>query len=415
MSRVITIFSALLKSWIRSGTGVFFSFLFPVMLLLIFGTIFGGTGASTYLLHVQNLDLEDGAPTELSQALIDALNETGAFEIRSLPADINVSTYVKEQASFTAYRVLVIPEGFQRKALNKSISVRISVILDTLTQVESMYGTFMNETEQQQLQAAREILKNTTFNSENAELLFLRDEGDTTAIIVEGIIRSVIEAFNKVLIGAEDISSLSSQPLATRRLKAADYYVPGYIAAFIMANGIIGVTSTISEYMRNGIIKRLASTPLSKSTWILGNVLQQTFLSLVLTAIMVLLGWIVFGVQAIPDVYAITLIFLGSVVFCSIGMILGGVIKDVEAAAAAGNAIAFPMMFLSGAFWPIEMMPSYMQIIAKALPLYYFHDGLRAIMIYQNPAQALTAFMVLSASTILFISAAIKVTKWKEL
>jgi ABC-2 type transport system permease protein len=298
------------------------------------------------------------------------------------------------------------------------MSIRIGVVIDTLVQIEETYGSYMNESDLQNLTERREAWsdwKNATLTAESAEILLLMDEGDTAAPIIKGIIYSVANAFNNKLVGAEEIVNIVSKPIVERELKAADYYLPGYIAAFIMTNGIIGATSTISEYRRNGTVKRLAATPLPKSSWVLGNVLQQTLLAFILTAIMIGIGWLIFGVRAYPDAYALLLIFIGAVAFCSVGMVLGGVIRDVEAATGAGNAIAFPMMFLSGAFWPIEMMPSYLQTIAKILPLYYFHDGLRNIMIYHNPAQSLIPFMILGAFAIIFVMIAMKVTKWKEL
>jgi ABC-2 type transport system permease protein len=252
-------------------------------------------------------------------------------------------------------------------------------------------------------------------SSENAEVLLLTDEGDTSAAVVKGIISSVINAFNNGLIGAEGVVGIGENQLAQRGFSAVDYYLPGYIAAFIMTNGIIGVAANTSEFRRNGVIKRLAATPLSKRSWIIGNMLHQALLAFILTLTMIAIAWVIFGVRAIPDVYALSLIFLGSVVFCSIGIVIGGAIKDVEAASAAGNAIGFPMMFLSGAFWPIEMMPAFMQGVAKCMPLYYFHDGLRQIMIYRNPAQALVPFLLFGALAVVFVALAVKVTKWKEL
>jgi ABC-2 type transport system permease protein len=418
MRGVLAIFSALTKSWLRSKMGVFFSFLFPVMLLLIFGTVFSGTESTKYTLHIQNFDIDNGEQTNLSEAFINALDSTGAFIIENLDPNINVTNYVKENPSFSRYRILIIPEGFQQNAINKSMSIRIGVVIDTLVQIEETYGSYMNESDLQNLTERREAWsdwKNATLTAESAEILLLMDEGDTAAPIIKGIIYSVANAFNNKLVGAEEIVNIVSKPIVERELKAADYYLPGYIAAFIMTNGIIGATSTISEYRRNGTVKRLAATPLPKSSWVLGNVLQQTLLAFILTAIMIGIGWLIFGVRAYPDAYALLLIFIGAVAFCSVGMVLGGVIRDVEAATGAGNAIAFPMMFLSGAFWPIEMMPSYLQTIAKILPLYYFHDGLRNIMIYHNPAQSLIPFMILGAFAIIFVMIAMKVTKWKEL
>jgi len=391
--------------------------MFPAMLLLIFGTVFGGAGAQTYTLHVQNLDLVDGEPTELSSALINILDSTGTFKIENLPADVDIADYVREHPSFTDYRILVIPENFQQKAMDKSIYVRAGVILDTLSFVVENYGYTMTENQVGSIENGMDVLKmwRENMGSENAEILLLTDEGDTAAPIVRGVISSVINAFNNEMIGVEAVVSVSENQLTQRSFKAVDYYLPGYIAAFIMTNGIIGVTSNISEFRRNGVIKRLAATPLQKSSWIIGNLAHQVLLAFMLMLAMIALGWLIFGVQAIPGPYALLLIFMGTVVFCSIGMVLGGIFKDVEAASAAGNAIAFPMMFLSGAFWPVEMMPDFMQGVARCMPLYYFHDGLRQIMIYQNPTQALVPFAILGVLAAVFVYLAIKITKWKEL
>lgn len=413
-SRVV--FLALAKSWFRSKTGVFFSFLFPVMLLLIFGTVFGGDGGK-YTLYVQNLDLENGGPTELSGALVDALGSSEVFKIENLPADVDIAAYVREHPSFTSYRILVIPENFHERAIGKGIYVRTGVILDTLNFVIEDYGGEMEENQVESIENGQQALEQWRENlaAENAEILLLTQEGDTAAPIVRGVMLSVINSFNNKLIGAEAVVDVKADQLTQMGLKAADYYMPGYIAAFIMTNGIIGVTSVTSEFRRNGVVKRLAATPLPKSSWIIGNVMHQTLLAFMLMLVMVGLGWLIFGVQAIPDVYALALIFMGAVVFCSIGMVLGGVLKSVEAASAAGNAIAYPMMFLSGAFWPVEIMPSFMQTVARCLPLYHFHDGLRQIMIYQNPAQALLPFAIFGVLAAVFVYLAIKITKWKEL
>ena len=420
MRSVPSVFLALMKEWMRSKTGMFFSFLFPLMLLLIFGTVFGGTGSTTYMLHVQNFDVKDGEATELSKIFIDVLDSMEFFEIKELDPSIDVNTYVKENPSFEYnYRVLIIPEGFEQDTQGKSMSMRMGVITDTFTYIEENFSSYMSESELQAMREGREGLeqwKKMFPPSEGAELTFLAEENDMSAMAVRSILESVVNAFNNQLIGVEEQTiTITAESLVEKTMTATDYYLPGYIAAFIMTNGIMGATSVISELRRNGTVKRLAATPLPKSSWILSNVLQHTVLAFMLTAVMIIFARIIFGVSALPNLYALLLIFMGAVTFSSIGMILGGVIKDVEAASGAGSAIAFPMMFLSGAFWPIEMMPSYMQSIAKCLPLYYFHDGLRNIMILDNPSQAKVPFLVMGILAVVFICIATKITKWKEL
>ena len=411
---VLAVFSALLKGWLRSKTGVFFSFLFPAMLLLIFSTVFSGGGDGAFTLFIQNADQEQGIPTDLSVQFISALESTGALSIKYMSPEVDAATYARENPSFNyQYRILIIPEGFEEKALSRSMSVRIGVIIDTLSLVRDGYVPYISESDLEKEEKLLATVKDT-IPAEVPVVTLLTNEGDAAAPVITGIIYSVANSFSNRLINADSVLAVGSEPLEERELHAVDYFLPGFVAAFIMTNGIVGATSTISEYRRNGQVKRLAATPLPKLSWILGNILQQTVLAFALTGVMIVLGWLIFGVTLIPNGYALALIFVGAVAFCSIGMVLGGIIKDVEAAAGAGNAIAFPMMFLSGSFWQIEMMPDYMQKIAQVLPLHYFHDGLLQIMVYDNPSRSCGAFLVLGAFALLFIAIAVKVTKWRE-
>ena len=70
--------------------------------------------------------------------------------------------------------------------------------------------------------------------------------------------------------------------------------------------------------------------------------------------------------------------------FCSLGMLVGTVTKSVETASVIGNIITFPMMFLSGTFFPISIMPQYLQSVAHVLPLFYIVEGLNNVMVYGN-------------------------------
>ncbi|KXB06873.1 hypothetical protein AKJ54_01020 [candidate division MSBL1 archaeon SCGC-AAA382K21] len=416
MKKSIAVFFAVGKNWLKSKSGVFFSFMFPLMLLLIFGTVFGGEGSATYTLYVQNNDQINGEPTELSNSFINILENTGTFDIKSLDIDTNIENYLEENPSFSSRRVLVIPDNFQKKAMSRNIYVRTGIILNTLSYVSDNLENEIGENRIEYINEGISSLEDwrKSLKKENASLLLVTGEEDTASQVVKGMISSITNSFNNQLIGAQEVVEVETEKTTERKLDPVDYYLPGYIAAFIMANGIIGVTSNTSEFRRNGVIKRLAATPLNKSSWIIGNLIHQVLLAFMLTLLMIGVGWIIFGVQAIPGFYAISLIFLGAVTFCGIGMSLGGVIEDVEAANSAGNAIGFPMMFLSGAFWPLEMMPGFMQTVAKIMPLYHFHDGLRQIMIHGNPSQASIPFVILGVLAVVFLGIAIKVTKWKE-
>jgi ABC-2 type transport system permease protein len=419
--KAITIFKAVTKNWIRSRSGLFFSILFPILLLLVFGAIFSGVGgASKYDLFVQNLDVNaaDGKPSDLSTTFIEALNSTETFAIRDIPPDENATEYAREVLGPLGgnMRILIISEGFQDDLVNGTLKVRIGISYDTLNTSYWYFEPNMSDAQKIAFQQGLAQMQqyNATVPDTKSSLTIMLDQSDQSAAMVKSIIVSVANAFNYQMIGAENVINFNETSVTTKRFGAVDLYVPGITAAFIMTNGIIALAATATEFKRRGIIKRLSITPLTKIDWIIGNVLSQALLNLMLAAIMIAVGWLIFNVRVIPDAITIVMILLGSIMFSGIGMALSGFIKDVEAASAIGNAIAFPMMFLSGTYFPIEMMPSYLRGISNVLPLTYLSQGLKSAMLYKDPEGIYINMAIVAVLAVAFIIVGALVTRWKS-
>lgn len=78
------------------------------------------------------------------------------------------------------------------------------------------------------------------------------------------------------------------------------------------------------------------------------------------------------------------------------------------------NAIGFPMMFLSGSFFPLEMMPGFLQVVAKGIPMTYMTNALRDTMLFGNNISALLNLLIVVAlGTVLFVAGS-KLMSWKE-
>jgi ABC-2 type transport system permease protein len=418
--KAFTIFKAVTKNWMRSRSGLFFSILFPILLLVVFGLIFSGIGGSSqYDLFVQNLDLNaaNGEPSELSTAFITALNSSETFSIKEIPPDENATEYARDTLGPLggSMRILVISEGFEEDLINGTLKVRVGISYYTMNMSYKYLEPSLNDTAKMTFQQGLAQLQqfNAALPDTKTSLTIILDPSDQSGTVVKSIIASVANAFNYQLIGAENVIEFNETSVVTDQFSTVELYVPGITAAFIMTNGIIALTVTTTEFKRRGIIKRLSITPLTKLDWIIGNVLSQTLLNLMLTGIMIGVGWLLFNVRIIPDVFTIIMILLGSIMFSGIGMILSGFIKDVEAASAIGNAIAFPMMFLSGTYFPLELMPSYIQTISKALPLTYFSEGLKYSMLYKYPEGIYTNMAILAVLAVVFIIIGALVTRWK--
>jgi ABC-2 type transport system permease protein len=90
------------------------------------------------------------------------------------------------------------------------------------------------------------------------------------------------------------------------------------------------------------------------------------------------------------------------------------VTKNPEPAGVIGNVVTFPMMFLSGTFFPIAFMPEYLQTFAHILPLYYIVEGLNNVMVYQNYTGAMIDIAVVAVISLVILVLAVKLFKWRE-
>jgi len=181
-----------------------------------------------------------------------------------------------------------------------------------------------------------------------------------------------------------------------------------------MTESLFGTVHVNTELRQKGIIRKLATTPITRADWILSNILHQCILAVISTTLMLLVSYAVFGVQLNINAWLPLFIVLDVFSFVGIGMILTRLVKEAQSASAAANAIMFPMMFLSGSFFPLEMMPEFLQSFATTLPLYYLNEGLRASMVLHDNVTALHNAAIIGAFAAVVFILGITVTQWEE-
>lgn len=205
--------------------------------------------------------------------------------------------------------------------------------------------------------------------------------GRETAQVGVSIIREVASRFDQVLSGRTarvTVEARASQ--GGDGFDMFDYLLPGIIAMTLMQTGLMGVTWVVANYREQKLLKRVLATPFPPSGFLVGLIGRFTARNLMEAAIIFLVGTYVFGAQTRGDLLEYFLIcLLGSVAFLAIGMAISTLSPTAEAASNLGNVIGFPMMFLSGVFWPREMMPEIMQPFLDRLPLAPLVDALRGI------------------------------------
>jgi ABC-2 type transport system permease protein len=419
--RVIYLARALLLDWLRSKTGVFFTILFPIMLMGIMSAVFNSKQIVD--IYVQNLDYEDGndkgRPTQLSTMLIDALRSSNAFNIKYIDASVDAVSYVsKSAAEGKSIILLVIPKGFDESIRQGSMYARMDMMISTLDEFinnSSLYDKDiqgMNKGKEELAKffnLSRDSMMN---NNSSSRLILLIDSRDRGYEQVKGVIENVIVRFQQRALGMQDIIKLEVKD-TSKGYSVADYYLSSILAAWVMTNGVVGVSSIVTEFKRRGLLKRFMSTPLTRLEWILSNMLTQTMLAMILAIVMVVVAHFTFN-TSIPSVSSMFILVIGALCFTGLGMLIAGALRDVEAVSGASNALAFPMMFLSGTFWPLEMMPDYMQIIAKAFPLTYYIQALKVSMIADDILIILYNSLILIIFTMVFVLLGSYLTRWKQ-
>lgn len=363
---VITDFVASMKGWSRSRGTIFWSIVFPVMLILIFGAIFSGTDNPKYDLYVQDLD-----HSTLSQNYTQILENITVLNIKYIPPDSNVTQYIKDHDLSGA---LVIPQGFE----------------------ENVFESRVNP--------------NTTVN-----LSFYYDPSNQGATsVVRNIVSSSLQEMNLRLANGENVIGMDQVSTITKNFKYIDFFIPGMIGFTIMQLCIYGSIERNTKYRKDGILRKLLTTPITRTEWILAKMLFMLFLSFFSTAIAVVIGILAWGVVFNINIWMIGIIIASSFLFSGLGMIIGRFVKEEETADTAAGAITFPMMFLAGTFFPLDQMPAVLQAFAKILPLYYVNEGLRNSMINMDFGKAAFNGGIVIIFAAVFFIAGVILTKWKE-
>jgi ABC-2 type transport system permease protein len=170
-----------------------------------------------------------------------------------------------------------------------------------------------------------------------------------------------------------------------------DFIAPGIMAMTVMMSVMTGLPAAISHERELGTLDGMMVAPINRLSVILGKTLAQMARGILQGTLILVLAVTLFGVTVHGSILLVfALLLLGVFSFVGLGVVLTSFAKDQETAVMMMTTIMFPMMFLSGVFFPIEQMPWFMQAISRALPLTYVADSLRKVMVLGADIPTLT-------------------------
>jgi ABC-2 type transport system permease protein len=161
-----------------------------------------------------------------------------------------------------------------------------------------------------------------------------------------------------------------------------DFVAPGIMAMTVMMSVMTGLPVAISQEKEVGTLDGMMVAPINRMSIIFGKTLGQTGRGLLQGVIILVLATVLFHVSIQGSIVLVfALLLLGVFSFVGLGIVITSFAKDQETATMMMMTLMFPMMFLSGVFFPIQQMPWYMQDISKILPLTYASQALRKVMV----------------------------------
>ena len=245
----------------------------------------------------------------------------------------------------------------------------------------------------------------------NAQIeMYASDAGGPNAQIATGTVRSVVME----VVGASTGVTLAQKQISTLNASYIDWFVPGILAMSLMNSGIIGISTSFVSYREKGILRRIKVTPFALWKFILARIVAALVVALATSGILIGIGWLAWGLTIRGNPMLITAaLIIGAIAFLAIGYAVAAISRNTETAASYANLITFPMMFLSGVFFPLGAMPDWLQPLIRLMPLKYAVDALREPMLYgRGIASIWQDLFILLAVFAVCLAFAVRFFKW---
>ena len=151
-----------------------------------------------------------------------------------------------------------------------------------------------------------------------------------------------------------------------------DVSMPAYTALILGTIGFLSVPITTAGYREQGILRRFRATPMRPIAYIAADVLTNLTMTILGMIVLVAVGWGLYRVHFEGNILSLALgIILSALAMFCFGYLIASVAAGARMAQVIGMVIFYPMMFLSGAGMPIEILPATMRRISDFLPLTY--------------------------------------------
>ena len=360
--RVLT--TSFMRQFFRDKVALFFTFLFPLMFLLVFGALNKGGSDINFTIVVVN-----NSKTQFARQFLDTIKKDKVFEIKN---DIKSLSEARERMGRGEIdSIIELPKDFGAKSAAGIPSGKV--------------------------------------------IVYYEESSPSTGQALGSIMQQVLDRVNKELTNHTDPFVVEQRSTKTANLTSFDYVFAGLLAFSMLSLGVFGMANGFPADKKAGILRRMRATPLKVSQLVLGSALNYLVIGILSISLMIAVGLVVFDFNMRGN-YATLAIFAVISILCmfGFGLAIGGWAKNENQAAPLSNLVAFPLMFLSGVFFPTFFMPQWLQNIVQFLPLTPIVDGIRLIITENASLFSLGHELAIIAVWIVVIySLSFKIFRWE--
>lgn len=354
---------AFTKRYFRDKIALFFTFLFPLIFLVIFGFMFSGNNAPSF-----NVAIINRSDTEFSKQFQASFKEGEVFKL-------------SEVTDFDAAKEL-IGRGE----------------LDAIIELPAEFGS------------------PNAAGQPSGTLKTYYDKGDESlAATFQTVLKGTLDAANAQFVQVEEPLKFEAEPIQTANLTRFDYTLAGLIGFSMMSLGIFSMSEGFTGDKKAGALRRMQVAPIKAWQLILATALNRIFVGLISVAILFIAALTVFNFNMRGDYLSFVLFtMIGTACMFGFGMAIAGWAKDANQAAPLTQILTLPMMFLSGVFFPTFLMPEWLQGITKFIPLTPIIDGLRYILTEgKTILEVGPQLAIIAVWTLVIYLAAFKLFRWE--
>ncbi|HET7528729.1 MAG TPA: ABC transporter permease [Candidatus Saccharimonadales bacterium] len=327
---ILTFAKVSVRRYFRDRVAMFFTVIFPLIFLFVFGGIFGKNSSSSF-----NIALINNSKTGYASFFAGNIERSRVFKVNKSIASLDNAKDKMSRSEIDA--TIVIPSDFGVKEAGSSVPSGQAVI----------------------------------YYDQNSE-----QAAQTIKTVLDGL----AEHFNAHIVKVQTPFTVRTQPTNTKGLSRFDYTFSGLLGFSILGLGIFGPTNYFPQMKKQGILRRLHITPLKPWEFFTASALSNAVIGLFSIAVMFAVAFSVFHFHMAGNfIYLAVIVVLGIFEIFGIGLAIGGWARNENQAAPLANIVTFPMMFLSGTFFPRFLMPEWLQHITAFLPLTPVIDAIRFI------------------------------------